>query len=263
MRKQGAALLVGIVALVLWEVLIEIFHIEQFLLPKPSVIGDALLNAYPRLLSAGWVTFQNAFWGFMIGCGAGILTGVVSSRFVSFSKALLPVAIAVNAIPILALAPIFNNWFGALNPASKIAIVAVSGYFPSMISTVRGLTSVGRAVAGVDEILRGEPGRNLSQAARALGAAVHLLGAQGRHDAGDDRRDCQRILRRLDGGLGYRIRDDAGLFKYPGSVVGDLRRCAVRHYLLHGGFCRGTGVDVVVAHLVPREMRERTVMSAE
>src|SRR5690606_36426159 len=138
----GAALVVAVAFLVLWELLINVLRIEQFLLPRPSVIGATFVDIYPRLISAGWVTFQNAFWGFFIGCGAGILTGMVSARFVSFSKALLPVAVAINAIPIIAFAPIFNNWFGLLSPASKIAIVAMTTYFPAMISTVRGLTSV-------------------------------------------------------------------------------------------------------------------------
>ncbi len=215
MRKQGAALLVGIVALMLWEVLIEIFHVEQFLLPKPSVIGNALLNAYPRLLSAGWVTFQNAFWGFMIGCGAGILTGIVSSRFVSFSKALLPVAIAVNAIPILALAPIFNNWFGALNPASKIAIVAVSGYFPSMISTVRGLTSVDSLSLELMKSYAASQGE-IFRKLRVPSALPFIFSAL---KVGTTLAMIAAIVSEYFGGstagLGYRIRDDAGLFKYP------------------------------------------------
>lgn len=215
LHRQGAALVVGVLVLVLWEVLIEVLRIQEFLLPKPSVIGEALLDGYPRLISAGWVTFQNAFWGYVIGCGAGILTGIVSSRFTSFSKALLPVSIAVNAIPILALAPIFNNWFGALNPASKIAIVAVSGYFPSMISTVRGLTSVDAlslelmksyAVSQWDLFrkLRLPSALPFIFAALKVGTTLAMIAAI-----------VSEYFGGSTAGLGFRIRDDAGLFKYP------------------------------------------------
>jgi NitT/TauT family transport system permease protein len=55
---------------------------------------------------------------------------------------LLPYAIAANAIPIIAFAPIFNNWFGLVSPIPKVAIAAVLVFFPVMINMLRGLTSV-------------------------------------------------------------------------------------------------------------------------
>jgi NitT/TauT family transport system permease protein len=58
---------------------------------------------------------------------------------------MLPIAIALNATPIAALAPIFNNWFGLTNPFSKMAVVAVVVYFPVMINTTRGLLEVDSA----------------------------------------------------------------------------------------------------------------------
>jgi NitT/TauT family transport system permease protein len=58
------------------------------------------------------------------------------------SQALMPFAIAANSVPIIAFAPIMNNWFGLTNPASKMAIVAIIVFFPTMINTVRGLTLI-------------------------------------------------------------------------------------------------------------------------
>lgn len=215
LRKHAAALAVAVIVLVLWEGLINIFSIQEFLLPRPSVIGSVFGEIYPRLISAGWNTFQNAFWGFALGCGFGILTGVVAARFTSFSKALLPVAIAVNAVPIIALAPIMNNWFGALNPFSKIAIVAVMTYFPAMISTVRGLTSVDvlslelmkSYAAGQWEIfrkLRLPTSLPYIFSALKVATTLSMIGAI-----------VSEYFGGSTAGLGYRIRDDAGLFKYP------------------------------------------------
>ena len=215
LRKQSAALIVGVLVLVLWEVLIEVLHIEQFLLPKPSVIVSTLADVYPRLISAGWNTFQNAFWGFVIGCGAGILTGIVSSRFASFSKALLPVAIAINAIPIIALAPVFNNWFSPLNPASKIGIVALTTYFPAMISTVRGLTSVDLIslelmksyAASQSEIfrkLRLPSALPFIFSALKVGTTLAMIAAI-----------VSEYFGGTASGLGFQIENYAALFKYP------------------------------------------------
>lgn len=214
-RRQLAMIVVAIIILLLWEGLILIFNIQQFLLPRPTVILGTFLNTYPRLVSGAWVTFQNAFWGFVIGCTAGILFGMVAARFISFSKALLPVAIAVNAIPIIALAPIFNNWFGALSPTSKIAIVVVLTFFPAMISTVRGLTSVEPLQLELMQSYAASSGdifRKLRLpnalpyifSALKLATTLSMIGAI-----------VSEYFGGSTAGLGFRIRDDAGLFKYP------------------------------------------------
>ena len=50
-----------------------------------------------------------------------------------------------------------NDWFGLLNPFSKMAIAAVLCFFPVLINTLRGLTSVDPRVDRADALLRGRP----------------------------------------------------------------------------------------------------------
>jgi NitT/TauT family transport system permease protein len=208
---------IALVTLTLWEGIIELFNIKQFLLPRPSVIWVTLLDEYPKMIAAGWFTFLNAFKGFVIGCGLGFLTGVASARYAKFSAAILPLAIAANAVPIIAFAPIANNWFGVTNASSKIAIVAVLCYFPAMISTVRGLTSVDMSQL---ELMRSYAAREIDIfrwlrfpnalpfifSALKLATTLSMIGA---------------IVSEFFGGslagLGYRIRNDAQLFRYPES----------------------------------------------
>ncbi len=214
-RQQSSPLIVAVLVLIGWELAITVFQIQEFLLPRPSVIGATFIETYPRLVSAGWNTFQNAFWGFVVGCGAGILTGVVSARFTSFSSALLPVAVAVNAVPIIALAPIMNNWFGALNPTSKIAIVALLTYFPAMISTVKGLTSVDALSLELMNSYAASPLETFRKL-RLPSALPYIFSAL---KVGTSLSMIAAIVSEYFGGstagLGYKIRDDAGLFKYP------------------------------------------------
>ncbi|MDX2160900.1 MAG: ABC transporter permease [bacterium] len=213
--RQSAPLIVAVLVLAGWEVLITAFSIQEFLLPRPSVIGTAFAETYPRLISAGWNTFQNAFWGFVVGCGAGIVSGIIAARFGAFSRALLPVAIMINAIPIIALAPIFNNWFGALNAASKIAIVAVLTYFPTMISTVKGLTSVDALSLELMTSYAAAPLETFRKL-RLPSALPYIFSAL---KVATTLSMIAAIVSEYFGGstagLGYKIRDDAGLFKYP------------------------------------------------
>ncbi len=136
------ALVVFVLAIAAWEGAISAFHIQQFLLPRPSEIVRTFWDERTALWGAGWYTFKEALGGFLVGSAAGILFATVVSRFQNVGRALMPIAIAANAIPIIAFAPIFNAWFDPLSPNSKIAVAAVLCFFPVMVNTLRGLTSV-------------------------------------------------------------------------------------------------------------------------
>lgn len=94
------------------------------------------------ILQAAFFTLREALGGFAIGCTLAILVALATARWTLSREALMPFAIAANSTPIIAFAPIMNNWFGLDNPFSKMAIVAIMVFFPVMINTVRGLASI-------------------------------------------------------------------------------------------------------------------------
>lgn len=126
----------------LWEGAIKAFSIQKFLLPSPDAIVRTLYDQRGVLFSAGWYTFREALGGFAIGSGAAIVFGVLVARFARVGAALMPLAIAANAVPIIAFAPIFNAWFDPLTPTAKMAVAAVLCFFPVLVNTLRGLQSV-------------------------------------------------------------------------------------------------------------------------
>jgi NitT/TauT family transport system permease protein len=124
-----------------WEGAIAAFHIQQFLLPRPSDIVRAFWTERHTLWPAGWYTFKEALGGFAIGSILGILAATLVGRFKTVGAAFMPIAIAANAVPIVAFAPIFDIWFNPLSPQSKMAIAAVLCFLPVMVNTLRGLQS--------------------------------------------------------------------------------------------------------------------------
>jgi NitT/TauT family transport system permease protein len=136
------AVVVFCLGIVVWQLAIEIFDIQKFLLPKPWSIVSAFFTQRHTLWSAGWLTLKEAVGGFAIGSGLGILFAVVLARFRRLSAALMPLAIAANAIPIIAFSPIFNAWFDPLSLSPRIATAGVLCFFPVFVNTLRGLTSV-------------------------------------------------------------------------------------------------------------------------
>jgi NitT/TauT family transport system permease protein len=141
-REWLPALVVFVVGIALWEGAVRGFGIENFLLPAPSDIIGTLAEDGGELWDAAFFTFREALGGFAIGCSLGFLTAVVIARWRTIQAAVMPYAIAAGAVPIIAFAPITNNWFGVTGMTSKMVIAAILCFFPMLVNTTRGLTSV-------------------------------------------------------------------------------------------------------------------------
>lgn len=144
-REWVPALAFFVGAILAWELLVRILGIKQFILPSPVAIANAVVTYFPELWQSATYTLVEILLGLAIGVVAGLLAGMVTAHFGAFRESVLPFAIAANSVPIIAFAPIFNNWFGIDKQLSKAMVAAVICFFPVMINTVRGLTSASPA----------------------------------------------------------------------------------------------------------------------
>jgi NitT/TauT family transport system permease protein len=150
-RDWGLPAAIFLGALVAWELVVRVLALKQFILPSPVAIGAAVGTYFPELWASATYTFVEIIAGLLIGAVGGILVGAMTARYGLLRDSLLPFGIAANSIPIIAFAPLFNNWFGIDKQLSKAMIAAVLVFFPVMINTVRGLLSVD---AGAVELMR-------------------------------------------------------------------------------------------------------------
>jgi NitT/TauT family transport system permease protein len=125
----------------LWEGAVRLLGIPLYLLPAPSGIMGAFLAQPGFLLQIGLFTFGEAVAGFAIGCTLGSLVAALCVRFRGLAEGLLPFSVASNAVPIVALSPLLGVWLGSISPASKIGVVVVMTFFPTLINVYRGLIS--------------------------------------------------------------------------------------------------------------------------
>jgi NitT/TauT family transport system permease protein len=226
-RDWAPAALVFVIGIAAWEGLVRGLDVERFLLPPLSDILQTFWEQRDTFVSAGLFTFKEALGGFAIGAGAGILVAIVLARWHGLSAALLPYAIAANAIPIIAFAPITNNWFGILSPASKMVIAAVICFFPVLINTLRGLRSVQPAAielmrsyaAGELEIFRRVRIPNALPyifSALKVATVLAMIGAiVGDYFGGSDQ------------ALGILIRRSAGIFAFEEAWAAILVACVL------------------------------------
>jgi NitT/TauT family transport system permease protein len=143
--EYAPAAIVFVGAIVAWELIVGALGLRAFILPRPSAIVAALADNWATgrfgLLPSWQATMLEAVGGLVIGTLAGVGTAFLTSRWATARNTLIPIGVAAGAIPIIAFAPLMNNWFGALSPLSKMMMAAVLVYFPVMVNVTRGLTA--------------------------------------------------------------------------------------------------------------------------
>ncbi|MDD9205672.1 ABC transporter permease subunit [Georgenia sp. 10Sc9-8] len=141
-RAAYPALLVGVLGLAVWELGVQVTGVQSFILSAPSGIAAALAENYGTILSATRITATAIAIGMLLGTGLGLLGALLTSALDRFADPVIGVAAIVSCAPVVALAPIFNAWFGATSIMSKAGVAAIMVFFPVYVNATRGLLRV-------------------------------------------------------------------------------------------------------------------------
>lgn len=133
-------LVTSIVLLLAWEAVVRFNEVREFLLPAPSKIIYEFFTNPAYLLWQSLDTLITTLAGFAIAVVLGVIAaiGIVSSKFLD--RTLYSLLVALNAVPKVALAPLFVIWLGT-GVAPKVAVAMLIAIFPILIDTVLGLRS--------------------------------------------------------------------------------------------------------------------------
>jgi NitT/TauT family transport system permease protein len=135
--------LVSITLLVVWELGTRILDIPIYLFPPPSSVIVSAVENWQLLLRESWVTSIEILAGYAVSIAVGIPLAFAIFRWPVFSKSIYPLLISSQAMPKVAVAPLFVVWFGfGLFP--KVLIAFLIAFFPIVINTVMGLSSIER-----------------------------------------------------------------------------------------------------------------------
>jgi NitT/TauT family transport system permease protein len=143
MARYGAPIAGGVVILLAWEFLPALFNVSKLLLPPPSAVIRSMWLVYDRglLLPNFIVTLVEALAGFAVGSICGIFFAFLVTRSLLIERMLLPYLIGLQALPKVALAPLIVVWIG-IGIESKIMIAAVISFFPVLINSIVGFSTV-------------------------------------------------------------------------------------------------------------------------
>ncbi len=145
-KSMGEVLAIVLVAVFIiggTEVLLNIFAVPQYVLPKPSEIAVALYTDFPFILPHLGHTLVELFAGFGIGAVVGLILAAVITQFPFAEKIITPYILLLVTTPMLALVPLLILRFGFGYEPRIIAVALASGPMV-MINAATGFRRVDR-----------------------------------------------------------------------------------------------------------------------
>ena len=140
-RRVLTPLLTVVGLLVVWELVVDLGLIPNFLLPTPVQVVQALVNDISLIVGHAATTLVETAIGLLIGVALGFAIAVLMDRFEGFYLALQPLVTISQTIPTIAIAPLLVLWFG-YGLAPKVILIVITTFFPITVSLISGFRSV-------------------------------------------------------------------------------------------------------------------------
>jgi ABC-type nitrate/sulfonate/bicarbonate transport system permease component len=147
----GGTIVSAAIVLGVWQLLIEIFQLDSFIARGPLDVWRHLtdpLNVEERalLVDASWTTLRDALLGLSGGTVAAVIVAIVFTLRRSVEQVLLPLAMVLRTVPLVAMTPLIALVFGR----GVLAVTIIAGivtFFPTLVNVSLALRSVpGEAV---------------------------------------------------------------------------------------------------------------------
>ena len=127
--------------LVFWQLIVDRGIIARYILPSPVDVILVSIKILPEIKVHLYTTLQEALTGLMVAIVLSLLLAMLMDNFTLIKKAIQPLLIVSQTIPVMVLAPLFAMWFGfGLLP--KIMVVILVCFFPLVVSLLEGLNSL-------------------------------------------------------------------------------------------------------------------------
>lgn len=129
-----------VLLIMVWEIYVIASGISPLVLPAPSRIGHEIVENWPVLWANTVPTLQATLTGFAISVSAAFALSVLIDFTPPLRRALFPILVISQTLPLVAIAPLVVLWFGfGLLP--KILLVALVTFFPMLVALVDGYES--------------------------------------------------------------------------------------------------------------------------
>jgi len=137
-RDKTIPLIFIIIIIILWQLIVDQGIVARYILPSPFDIIKVCVTVFPTITGHIFTTLQEALVGLAVAITLSLILAVLMDNFLLIKKALQPLLVISQTIPIMVLAPLFAMWFG-FGILPKIIVVILVCFFPIVISLLEGL----------------------------------------------------------------------------------------------------------------------------
>jgi NitT/TauT family transport system permease protein len=132
----------GIVFVLGWEAVVKGFDLKPYFLPAPSAIWEAFVDNADLVRRAAFVSGANALVGLLVGTALGVAASFLLMRFHLLNELVSPLAVALNAIPIVVLVAVFQNMYASTSEIPRRLMVTLIVFFIVLTNVAKGLRQV-------------------------------------------------------------------------------------------------------------------------
>ena len=140
---RGLPLLSFVLGIALWELVVRVFSIPQYLFPAPSAIARVFFGGNIDWSRHTVITLSEAMVGFFVGVFVGFVIALVITLSATLNRVLMPYVVGLQVLPKVAIAPILYIILG-FNNTSRILLIVILTFFPIVINVSTGLADVDR-----------------------------------------------------------------------------------------------------------------------
>ncbi|MBU3934873.1 ABC transporter permease [Patescibacteria group bacterium] len=130
-----------VVVMALWQVAVTVFNTPTYIFPAPTKVFGVLIEYRQIIFISAIITMTEAFLGFFIANLASVTIALLISFYRNLESIIIPPAIVIKTMPIIAIAPLLTLWFGS-GIFSKVIAAMLVCFFPALINVLRGVKSL-------------------------------------------------------------------------------------------------------------------------
>ncbi|MEH1835299.1 MAG: ABC transporter permease [Nostoc sp.] len=149
-----APMIVGILALVLWDIFVRITHLPPYILPGPLLVFKTLITDWNELFPSLLITLQITVIAFIAAAISGLLIAILFTQSKWIERSLFPYAVILQTTPIVAIAPLIILWLKNNTFAALVVCAWIIAFFPIVSNTTLGLNSVDRNLLNLFQLYK-------------------------------------------------------------------------------------------------------------
>jgi putative hydroxymethylpyrimidine transport system permease protein len=140
-RRSWLAVVLVAALLGAWELYVDAGGVDPLILPAPHAIAKSLYLDRALLWSNFLVTAEEVLLGILVAALAGFVLAILIHLSATLRRAVYPVVVASQTVPIPIIAPVLALWLGfGIGP--KLVVIALVSFFSIVVTTLAGLTAV-------------------------------------------------------------------------------------------------------------------------